>query len=79
VDNHDSDFLAVLTEDSPPLSHDMSGMVVCADYSRQIDMELLNLPNSVVVAELGEEPNDDATIVKKENNLGALGADAIII
>ena len=79
VDNYDSDFLAVLTEDSAPFSHDMSGRLVYVDYSRQIDMGQLNLQNSVVVAELGEEPNEDEMVVEKENNLATVGADAIII
>ncbi len=78
VDNYDSDFLAILTENSPPISHETSGKLVYVDYSRTLDTEQLELKNSVIISEV-EEVNEDESIIERENNLATKGDGALIL
>lgn len=77
ANNYESNFLGVLMEKSLPISQDMSGKLVSADYARINDVEQLNLQNSVVLVKRGEEPSEDLSLI--ESNIAAKGASALIV
>jgi len=79
VDNYDSDSMAVLMGNSQPISQDISGRLVFIDHAAVFDLQQLDLQNSVVLAEIREESNEDVSLIQKESNVANKGASALIV
>jgi len=77
LDDHKS--LVVFMENSAPISEELSGKLVFAKYARAIDLEGLNLENSIVLAERGGELEESVPFSEKEFNVAKSGASALII
>lgn len=77
VNDHKS--LVIFMENSAPIFEALSSKLVFAKYARAIDVERLNLEDSIVLAERGGEGNESVTFSEKEFNVVKRGATALII